>query len=71
MNMVPVSSSTIKAVGYDAGSHTLRVAFVGGGVYEYVEVPAPVHDDLMAAESQDDYFDSHIQHGSYHYRQVV
>ena len=70
MNMVPVSSSNLSAVGYDAETQTLRVAFIGGGLYEYSGVPAAVHAGLMSASSHGSYFDVHIKKGPYRYRKI-
>lgn len=70
MNMVPVSSSNLRAVGYDTATQTLRITFIGSGVYEYFGVPASVHAGLMAANSHGSYFDTHIKKGPYRYRKV-
>lgn len=70
MNMVPVSSSNLRAVGYDAATQTLRVAFIKSGVYEYSGVPSAVHAGLMAASSLGSYFDTHIKKGPYRYQKV-
>lgn len=70
MNMIPVSSSNLSAVGYDAASQTLRVAFVGGGLYEYSVVSGSVHAGLMAASSHGSYFDAHVKQGPYRYRKI-
>lgn len=70
MNMIPVSSSNLRAVGYDAASQTLRVAFISSGVYEYSGVPSAIHAGLMSANSHGSYFDAHIKKGPYRYRKV-
>ncbi|MFM1683382.1 KTSC domain-containing protein [Aeromonas salmonicida] len=70
MKMVPVSSSNLRAVGYDSTSQTLHVAFHSSGVYEYSGVPALVHAGLMSAESHGSYFDAHIKKGPYRYRKI-
>lgn len=71
MNMVPVSSSNLKAVGYEPITQKLQVAFLGGSLYEYSGVPAPVHAGLMAAGSHGTYFDRYIKNGSYPYRRIM
>lgn len=68
--MVSVSSSNLSAVGYEAATQTLRVAFIGGGLYEYKGVPASVHAGLMSASSHGSYFDAHIKKGPYRYRKI-
>ncbi len=50
MEMVPVESSNIAAIGYDAG--TLRVRFKDGAEYEYEGVTEAAHAALMAAPSK-------------------
>jgi hypothetical protein len=48
---VSVSSTSIASIGYDEATQTLEVEFAHGGVYQYFDVPARVHQDLMAASS--------------------
>lgn len=40
MNMVPVNSSNLAAVGYECG--TLRILFNSGWMYDYMGVPEDV-----------------------------
>lgn len=51
MEMIPVTSSQIAAVGYDASKAILRVKFNNGGVYDYSNVLKEKFDALLAAES--------------------
>lgn len=61
MRRIPVSSSALVSVGYDAGTRTLEVEFVGGGVYQYLRV-APRHfDGLLAADSVGTYLTTHVK----------
>lgn len=60
MQLTPVKSSNIKAVGYDASTKTLAVEFPGG-VYHFNDVPADVHAGLVGAESVGKYFASNIR----------
>ena len=66
MNLVPVSSSTLKAVGYEQ-TGTMQVMFTNGEQYQYYGVPPSVHAELMAASSHATYFDAHIKQGSYRF----
>ncbi|MDZ5458655.1 KTSC domain-containing protein [Azohydromonas lata] len=68
--MIPVSSSNLRAIGYEAATQTLRIAFVSSSIYEYYGVPASVHAGLMAASSHGSYLDAHIKKGPYCYRKV-
>jgi len=44
--MRPVVSGAVRAVGYDPASRTLRVAFRGGGTYDYLDVEPAVFDRM-------------------------
>ena len=67
MNMIPVNSSNLSAVGYDGS--TLRISFHSGGVYDYYNVPASVYEDLMNAPSKGKYHAAYIK-GYYRYARV-
>ncbi|MCG6494481.1 KTSC domain-containing protein [Kitasatospora sp. A2-31] len=69
MDRMPVDSSALRSVGYDAARRVLEVEFVGGGVYAYDSVPRRVHGELMAAESHGRYFVRRIR-GRYPYRRL-
>ncbi len=51
MKLVPVKSSMIYAVAYDAASHTLDLVYYRTGVYRYFDVPPQVYRDLLKASS--------------------
>lgn len=61
MNMQPVTSSQIKAVGYEASTRTLAVQFNSGSIYHYANVPPTVYDEFVSAESIGKYFGEHIK----------
>ena len=67
MNMIPVSSSNLSAVGYDG--NTLRIQFHTGGVYDYSGVPESVYNGLMNAASKGSYHAAHIKN-DYPYRKL-
>lgn len=67
MNMIPVSSSNLRAVGYDGS--TLRIQFRSGGVYDYLGVPNSIYNGLMNASSKGSYHAAHIKN-AYPYRKV-
>lgn len=50
MEREPVTSSNVVSVGYDAIIETLEVEFKNG-VYQYYNVPQPIYDQMMSAES--------------------
>lgn len=70
MQLKPVSSSNLKAVGYDAETKTLQIEFLNGGLYEYYNIPENIYKGLMAASSHGSYFDQHIKKGGYRYRKL-
>lgn len=57
MKMVPVSSTQISAIGHDPEKNILRIRFKDfktkqdGATYEYSNVDAQTHADLVNAES--------------------
>ena len=61
MDRVPVSSSNISTVGYDANSSTLEIGFHHGGVYQYFGVPQGEYDALLNAASKGIYFNAYIR----------
>lgn len=58
---IPVRSSNIRSIGYDLESHTLEIEFLSGGLYQYLNVPEQVYDELMRASSYGSYFHRHIK----------
>ena len=51
MELTPVKSSNVEAVGYDHKARELHVRFKGGGTYVYAGVAPEEHAALMAAPS--------------------
>lgn len=69
MELIPVVSSNVKAIGWEANVMTmdsgyakdiLRIEFTSGLVYDYLNVSKEVFNELMEAESK----------GSYIYRKI-
>ncbi len=69
MRRIPVSSSDLRAVGYDSASQTLEIEFHSGGIFQYSGVPQPQYQNLMAADSHGWYFHAHIK-ARYPWRRV-
>jgi hypothetical protein len=69
LNRVPVQSSSLKEVGYDANTMTLEIEFDNGNIYQYFDVPEAVHTELISAPSQGKFFTNQIK-GSYRYAKV-
>ncbi len=70
MKRIPVSSTCLASVGYEAGQEILELEFVHGHIYRYSGVPARVHRALMAATSHGTYYAHHIRDAGYAYEQV-
>ena len=61
VNKRVVSSSTIVSIGYDPKTETLEIEFGSGRVYQYYDVPANLHDEIMQAPSKGQYFNTYIK----------
>ena len=61
MEMLPVVSSAIAAVGYDPISQEMNIRFRKGNVYTFCRVPAHVFEGLLTAPSKGLYYDRHIR----------
>jgi len=68
MEMTPVDSDNLVAVGYNPQTATLRVKF-NGSTYDYYNVPERVHRALMSASSKGTYHAKHIK-WRYRYERV-
>lgn len=51
IELEPVKSSLISAVGYDAPTKTMRVRFHSGATYDYQNVPGELHAQIISAPS--------------------
>lgn len=61
MERQSVQSSNLASIGYDAESEILEVEFNHGGIYEYLDVPSDVYEELMDADSHGVYFSANIR----------
>ena len=69
MRRIPVSSSNISSVGYDAATQTLQVEFLSGSLYQYFDVPQIIFEDFINAGSKGKYLAFQIK-GIYRYAKV-
>lgn len=71
MNMSPVSSESIAAIGYDESTLTLQVEFKNGRTYQYFDVPKHVYEELLnpPGGSHGVYLNQHIK-GQYRYAKL-
>lgn len=58
---IPVVSSNIASIGYDAKKKVLEIEFHHGAVYRYFDVPERVYQELMSSPSQGAYFMNEIK----------
>jgi hypothetical protein len=61
VHSVPVDSSLLVNVAYDASTLILQLTFHSGARYRYFDVPARVYTALLAAESKGAYFNQSIR----------
>jgi hypothetical protein len=61
MERIPVSSSNISAIGYDADNQILEVEFTKGAVYSYSGVPPGEYEGFMSADSKGTYLHANIK----------
>jgi len=65
MNMIPVRSSAIRAIGYDADTKQLGIQFTSHStIYTFYNVPFQVFNELMASPSKGNYYHAYIE-GNY------
>ena len=70
MEREKIESQNILSVGYNAAKSVLEIEFLNGGIYQYDDVPAQVHEGLMRRGSHSEFFREHIR-GQYVYRHVA
>lgn len=61
MQRQPVESRALAAVGYSRRLRALEVQFRRGGTYRYLNVPATVYRDLLAADSKAGFYNRHVR----------
>lgn len=61
MEMIPVRSSAITAIGYDQDSMRMQIRFSQGHTYTFCRVPQNIFEGLLAAGSKGSYYDRYIR----------
>ena len=61
MTRAQLVSSMMASVGYDPLSRVLEIEFATGAVYQYLDVPLDLYQDLLDAPSQGRFFQSRIR----------
>ena len=70
MNRIPVSSSNLVSIGYDAESKTLEIEFQNGSIFQYFNVPERIYSGLMSAASHGRYLNAYIKKGGFAFKQI-
>lgn len=61
MEMIPVNSAAMLAVGYDDRAMQMQITFQQGDTYTFCGVPRGVFEGLLAAASKGSYYNDHIK----------
>ena len=62
-------SSVVANFSYDIQKSLLRVVFISGTVYDYLDVPESVYQAMQSAGSKGTYLNLHVK-GSYDFKKV-
>lgn len=62
-------SSVVAAMKYDEASHTLRIIYVSGMVYDYRDVPPEVYESMRKSGSKGYFLNKYIK-GRYNFEKV-
>lgn len=54
-------SSVIKEMEYDKTKNILRIGFVSGMIYDYLDVPEEIFSAMRSAQSKGTFFNEHIK----------
>ena len=69
MNFTAMESTTWATVTYDEALELLRLEFHSQAIYQYLGVPAVVHQALLSSPSKGSYFNNAVQ-GRFAYQRV-
>jgi len=69
MRVAAVESTTLATVSYDQDRELLQLEFCSRAIYQYLGVPAAVHQSLLDAASKGRYFNQVIR-GRFPYRLI-
>lgn len=61
MDMIPVRSTAMSAIGYDARTMQMKITFAQGETYDFCGVPKHVFEGLLNANSKGTYYNDHIK----------
>ena len=61
MQMIPVNSSAIAAIGYDPQTRMMKIRFHQSGTYNFCRVPEYVYRAFLNSSSKGSYYNNHIR----------
>lgn len=61
MEMIHVSSSAIRAVGYDPTTRRMKITFIEGHTYDFCGVPEHIFLGLLRSGSKGRYYNDYIK----------
>lgn len=61
MQMIPVSSSAIRAIGYDPSTRRMKITFAQGHTYDYCGVPEDIFKGLLHSGSKGAFYNQYIK----------
>lgn len=70
IDMIPVDSSNIAAIGYSDALRILQVDFLTGSRYRYFDVPSQVFQGFLVAPSKGQYLNQVVKADGFDYSQV-
>lgn len=69
IEMIPVASSNVGEVGYDAGAQALHVRYLNDRTYVYTGVPEGIFQELLSAPSKGSFLNRVVK-GAYAYHEI-
>lgn len=69
IEMIPVASSNVAEVGYDAAAQALHVRYLNNRTYVYSGVPEAVFQELLNAPSTGSFLNRVVK-GAYAYHEI-
>ena len=68
--MLIMPSTVIQNIRYNPISYTLRITFISGTVYDYLDVPPEIYVAMKASGSKGTYLNTHIK-GHFNFRKIT
>ncbi len=56
MELIPLSSTNLRAIGYDPDTMTMQIQFNNGSLYSYANIEPQTYEDMMASGNPGEYF---------------